>query len=213
VVVTAHPGGSLTGRVVGVTGLDGVVAAVRNGTVGAAAIDMPMGLLDDRPRPCDRDTRRILGPRRSTVFPTPLRPVLVASSYAEACEISRAASGKALPKQSYHLLARIRALDDLIRPDDQHRIIEAHPECAFARLEGEPLASKHIDEGLRQRRVALGALFGAEVEDLIAATPAPVVDLLDAAVLTLTARHVVAGTAVHLGGDLDSTGKRAQVVY
>ena len=218
VVVTARPDGALDAELV--TDLGPVVAAVRSGRVAAAAVDMPIGLLDNRPRACDRAARRVLGPRRSTVFPAPMRPALAATTYPEACELSRAASGRALPIQTFHLLPAIRHLDGLLTPDDQDRFVEAHPECAFARLAGgsgepDPLPSKHQPEGRQQRRDLLTATLGPPLERLLAEKAAPVTDLLDAAVLTITARHLLAGTTIHLGdeADVDTTGKRAQVVY
>ncbi|MGF1596605.1 MAG: DUF429 domain-containing protein [Acidimicrobiales bacterium] len=213
VVVTAGPGPSPTLTADVVTDLDGVVAAARAGQLAVVAIDIPIGLLDDRPRRCDVETRRLLGPRRASVFPAPLRPVLAATDYDDACRLSRIASGKALSKQTYHLLDRIRAVDELLEPDDGERIIEAHPECAFARLAGRPLESKHSEVGRDQRRRALSRALGRPFPRLLAASPAPAGDLLDAAALVCTARHLVAGTAIVVGGELDPTGKRAAVVY
>jgi predicted RNase H-like nuclease len=92
-------------------------------------------------------------------------------------------------------------------------VIEAHPECAFRRLAGRPLPSKHQPEGRQLRHRLLARHIGPPFRRLWAAAPAPPLDLLDATVLTLTARHVEAGTAITLGPELDPTGKRAQVVY
>lgn len=196
-----------------VTDLAPLIGDTRGGRFAALAIDMPIGLLADRPRRADIEARALLGSRRSTVFPAPVRSVLAATSYAEACDLSRAASGKALSKQTYNLVDRIRGLDEILEPEDGLRIVEAHPELAFARLAGEPLPPKKRHEG-RARRIevlddALGARFGA----LLARRPAPLTDLLDAAVLTVTARRVVDGSEVRLGTEVDDTGKSIQVVY
>lgn len=189
-----------------------LIAEVRTGAVAAMAIDMPIGLLEDRPRPCDIEARKVLGPRRSTVFPAPVRATLAAVDYDDACRLSRAASGKALSKQTYNLLAAIRRLDELVEPDDAETIVEAHPECAFARLAGAPLDSKHEAAGRAERHRLLATALGDPFAALDRGEVPPI-DLLDATVLTITARHVVAGTAIRLGGDVDTTGRRAQVVY
>lgn len=191
---------------------------VRTGELAAIAIDMPIGLLDDRSRASDREARALLGPRRSSVFATPVRATLDAVDYADACDRSRAVSGKALSKQAFHLLPKIAEVDRLIEPGDQDRIVEAHPECAFTRLAGAPLEHpKATAEGRALRRNllanALRRCSSTELDALIAAKHVPITDLLDALVLIFTARHVVAGTEERLGGDIDSTGLRAEIVY
>lgn len=211
VVVTAGPGPKLAAEVA--TDLAPLIEAVRHGRIAAAAIDMPIGLLEDRPRQADIEARALLGRRRSTVFPAPVRAVLAASSYREACEVSRAASGKALSKQTYNLVERIRILDELLRPDDGHRIVEAHPELAFARLAGEPLSSKHEPEGRARRAALLDRALGPPFVELRRTSTAPRIDLLDAAVLVMTARRVAVGDAVRLGREIDPLGKTVQVVY
>lgn len=196
--------------------LEPTIARVREGDVAVLAVDMPIGLLADRPRPCDIAARAVLGSRRSTVFPAPVRATLSAADYDEACHLSRAAHGKALSKQAYNLLPAIRRLDQLLEVGDTDSVVEAHPECAFARLAGEPLPSKHTVAGRDRRRQLLDAAYPTAMSRLAARAAErslPLVDLLDAAVLTITARHVIAGTALTLGGDLDPTGKPARIVY
>ncbi len=217
VVVTAHHVGpdapvALAAEVL--PGLEPVVERARRADLAAVAVDMPMGLMADRPRQSDREARAVLGPRRASVFPTPVRAVLEAATYPEACERSRAACGKALSKQSWFLVDRIRHLDQLVTRADQETVVEAHPECAFLRLAGgQPLPSKHTPEGQRRRVQLLRRHLGRPFDRLWRAAPAPPVDLLDATVLTVTARHVVAGTAVVLGRETDPLGKLAQVLF
>lgn len=198
-----------------VEGLEAVVAEVRSGTVAAAGVDMPIGLLADRPRPADLEARKLLGPRRSTVFPAPVRAVLQAEDYDDACRRSRAACGRALSKQTFNLVPAIRHLDTVLVPADNQRIVEAHPELAFARLNGGvTLAAKRSPEGRRDRRRLLTVALGPGLIELVDGGAAPAEDLLDAAALVITARHVVAGSARRLGGGLlDETGKAVQVVY
>jgi predicted RNase H-like nuclease len=78
------------------------------------AVDVPIGLLDAYEvggRVCDRAARQFLGrPRGSSVFPAPVRPVLEAKSWEDACVRSRgsAANGKAVTKQTFAILPKIR---------------------------------------------------------------------------------------------------------
>ncbi len=198
-----------------VSDLTPVIEDLRRGALAAIAIDMPIGLLDDRSRASDREARALLGPRRSSVFPTPLRCVLDATDYADACARSRQASGKALSKQAFNLVPKIAELDALVRPEDQDRLVEAHPELAFTRLNGEPPAdSKHTPEGRELRARLLGSELPTDaVRSILDSGLAPLPDLLDAASLVTTAARVHRGKEVRLGTEHDATGKRAEVVY
>lgn len=214
-IATLHDG---IVRIARAASLDETIDQVRTGALTAMAIDMPIGLLEDRSRASDREARALLGPRRSSVFATPVRATLDSIDYFDACERSRAISGKALSKQAFHLLPKIAEVDRLIEPGDQDRIVEAHPECAFARLFGAPLEHpKATAEGRALRydllAEALRRCSSTELDTLIAAKQVPITDLLDALVLIFTARHVVAGTEQRLGGERDATGLRAEIVY
>jgi len=193
-------------------GLDSVVADARNGKLEMVAVDMPIGLLSRHPRSCDQQARQYISPRGATVFPAPVRAALEASTYEEACQLSRLSSGKAVSRQTYGLFPPIVQLDQLINADDD-RIVEAHPECAFTRLAGGvPPVSKHTSQGMTERIGLLRAALGSRIDDALHERKAPVLDVLDAAVLTITARHVVNGTAIRFGGETDTTGKVAQIL-
>lgn len=212
-VVIAHPDGRLEGRLL--DRLDSLVADVRAGRLAALAVDMPIGLLADHPRPADVAARAVLGPRRSSVFATPVRACLDAADYDDARRRSRAAAGVAPSKQAWNLLPRIAELDRLVVPADQDRIVEAHPELAFHRLAGGPLPGpKGSGLGIRARRTLLVSCWGADAYgSVLADVAAPETDVADALALAGTARRVAAGGAIRLGGQTDPTGKRAEIVY
>ncbi len=116
-------------------------------------VDMIIGLPENRAssRLCDRLARRILRPHGSRVFPAPPRAALAAETYAEACALARAATGKAISKQCWHLFPKIRELDSVSDP----RIRESHPEVVFARLNGgRPIAASKKDPDGREERLA-----------------------------------------------------------
>lgn len=69
-------------------------------------IDIPIGLPTVGPRACDIMARRFIQPRGSSVFPAPVRSVLDAESYVHACELSQAACGKSLSKQTFAILPK-----------------------------------------------------------------------------------------------------------
>lgn len=170
--------------------------------VDAIAVDMPIGLLDAGPRACDVEARRRLGPRRSSVFPTPLRGMLAARTYDEALAIA------GLSKQAYNLLPKIREVDGVMTPSQQRRVGEAHPELGFARALGHPCENpKRTLEGRAERLAVL---------DLTLDRPpsgAAWDDVLDACILTLTARRLARGEVERLGdGARDRTGLRCEIV-
>jgi len=172
--------------------------------VDVVAIDMPIGLPDAGQRACDVAARRELGARRASVFATPVRACLAATSYDEALARHRATDGRGLSRQAFNLLGKIRELD-AVGPEP--RLHEAHPELAFARLLGHvPRHSKRTADGRAERLAAL------ELDAPPACPGAAVDDVLDALALVHTARRIARGTAVELGdGARDRRGIRMAV--
>ncbi len=197
------------------TAVADVVDRARHGELAVVGIDMPIGLPVDGDRAADRAARARLGPRRSSVFPTPARSVLGATDYADALDRSRAATGRGLSRQSFHLLPKIAELDAAVRPDDQRRVLEVHPESCFAALAGAPLpTAKRTGEG-RITRVGLLLPHFPDVADHLAGRPAGVAadDLLDAFAVAWTARRAARGVAERLGdGARDARGLRMEIV-
>jgi predicted RNase H-like nuclease len=159
--------------------------------VAVIAIDMPIGLPEAGQRACDVAARKLLGPRRSSVFATPVRATLAATSYAEALALHRGADGRGLSKQAYNLLPKIRELDANAA---DARLHESHPELAFARLLGHP--AEHPKRSPAGRAERLGVLGLTAISRLPAAAAD---DVLDALALVHTARHIAAGTGNCLG--------------
>jgi predicted RNase H-like nuclease len=167
----------------------------------AVAIDIPIGLLDAYEaggRSCDRAARRLLGrARASSVFPAPVRPVLGATSYPDACTRSRASAphGKAISKQTFNILDKIKEVDDLLhrRPELRQIVREVHPEVSFAVLAGKPMIHKKATRaGQDERRRALLPAFPdlAEIEEEGHREGLPIVDILDATVACWSARRI-----------------------
>ena len=74
-------------------------------------------------RLCDKEARRRLGRRASTVFPPPVRAALAAATYEDANRISREESGKGMTKQTFAILPKIREVDCLLRKSEKARHI------------------------------------------------------------------------------------------
>lgn len=184
-----------------------VVAAADALELTCVGVDMPIGLPSSGPRPADVEARARLGPRRSSLFPTPVDAVLDAVDYRDACERSRAACGKAISVQVWNLVPAIRQVRDAVVGQPEGRFVEVHPESSFVALAGEPLPSKKTDDGVAARCAALRPVI-PDLDRLLADPPARVGidDVLDALVVTWSAARRVAGTAEILGGGTDDSG-------
>jgi predicted RNase H-like nuclease len=184
-----------------------LVASVERGDLVAVAVDIPVGLPEQGPRRCDVEARQRVGPRRSSVFPAPVRAVLGCATWEEANSRSRAVDGRGLAHQVFNLLPKIGEVDGLLSPVHQARVVEAHPELCFASIAGEPL--------LHAKRTATGK--AARIA-LVGFVPAPLPgaaadDVLDAHAALWTARRVAAGDEERLGGgERDGRALRMEIV-
>jgi len=121
-------------------------------------IDIPIGLRSEggKARLCDIAARKYLTKKRSSsIFPTPCRKALDASSYKEANKINKKITGKGLSKQTYNIMPKIKEVDMLLRKVGHASkiIIESHPEVCFTALNSEkPLEYyKKTKKGIKQR--------------------------------------------------------------
>jgi len=162
---------------------------------GVIAIDIPIGLPTAGPRACDREARRLVGPRRSSVFPAPPRPSLSASTFADTTGLSM---------QSWNLVPKIREVDEAWEP----RVVEAFPELVFAVLAGAPMThSKRTPEGQAERLASLGMKAAPRL------TGATADDVLDAIACLRAAHRYSAGTALSLGdGTADARGRPMRII-
>ena len=127
-------------------------------------IDIPIGLKADgnAERRCDPQARRLLGPRRSSVFPAPCREAIYAGSYQEACDVNQRLTGKRLSVENWNIIPKIRDVDLLLSEDISARdhIREIHPELCFWGLAGRPMQyAKKRSEGLAERTQLLQSIY------------------------------------------------------
>jgi predicted RNase H-like nuclease len=121
-------------------------------------VDIPIGLPDDAPRTCDRETRDRLGPRGSSVFPVPTRAALACEDREAASAVNERLSGRRLSIQSWALAPKIREVDRLLRSEPRARksVVEAHPELCLAELNGgDPMAHSKREPAGREERLAV----------------------------------------------------------
>lgn len=118
-----------------------LVAALPSDTV--IAVDMPIGLPDrsgPKGRAPERAVRPLLGARRSSVFSIPSREAVHCEDYRQGCAVARRTSdpSRAFAKQAFHIFPKIRQIDAMLiaEPALRRRVVEVHPELAFATLNG-----------------------------------------------------------------------------
>lgn len=187
----------------------------------ATGIDVPVGLADNDARDCDVTARQRLRPYGSRVFPAPIRTVAAlppSASYAHACAVSRSvhARQKALSRQTWNILGKIREVDAMMTPQLQVRIIEVHPEVSFAALAGRPLEPKRTPAGQAERLQALRA-WRRDPEEAIQRVPRPARadDALDALAAAWSAGRWLRGEAYVLptaDPPRDEYGLRMEIV-
>jgi len=90
------------------------------------AIDIPIGLSEKGPRQADHLARMALGPRRSSVFPTPVRAVLGARSWKAAVAGAPMSHAKKSPAGRVERLAVIAATFGHGAFDDAYAHVRGH---------------------------------------------------------------------------------------
>ncbi|MEA3145348.1 MAG: hypothetical protein QOI53_775 [Verrucomicrobiota bacterium] len=178
-------------------------------------VDIPIGLPDFTPiggRSCEKQARRVLGRRASSVFSALGRACLKGASRLEADHLNREAGGVGIGAQAWGLAKKLREVDLAVTADAQRTIYEVHPEVSFwAMNEKTPmLHSKKTAEGERVRVNALvQAGFPTEfVEKLPAGLKVRRDDFLDACAAIWTAKRIANREAGRfpLGAERDVRG-------
>jgi predicted RNase H-like nuclease len=134
-------------------------------------VDIPIGLPNTGPRPCDLEARqRLKMPRSASVFPAPLRACLGATSYKEAAKIRYKIEGKKMSLQAFGILKKVAEVDALLLNDKRlaERVVEVHPEVSFMEWNSKrPMKhSKHKQEGKAERAKLIEKEWPNAIESL-----------------------------------------------
>ena len=183
-------------------------------------VDIPIGLVEGGPRRADLEARKVLGPRRNSVFPAPDPRIVTAPTYEEANSRARSITGRGVSRQAFAIFPKIVDVDRTLSPALQGRVFEVHPEVCFWALGGRPMAHpKRTVEGFEERRALLGGVLGVELPDRrtagVMAKPAKADDVLDAIVAAWTARRDALGRSRRLPEEpqVDARGLRLEMVF
>ncbi len=131
-------------------------------------IDIPIGLPDTGRRASDIAARKLLGEAWPRLFVDVRRPLLAFADY-DAANAWAKQDGNGISRQLWNILPKIGEVDRFIAPAMQDRILEAHPELAFARLHGGAAVreGKKTRTGLAIRAGLLRKAGFAELEDWV----------------------------------------------
>jgi predicted RNase H-like nuclease len=169
------------------------------------AIDIPIGLTEKDPRQCDHEARNLSkAPRRSSVFPTPIRPALEAKDRFDASKLTSAVNGRKVGVQLWGIFPKIRETDEVLRanPHIQGRVYEVHPELCFWYWKGQRSMKdrKKSSAGKAERRRLIDAYFGEPAVKQVRATHSPrevgIDDVHNAFAALWTAQRISEGTAL-----------------
>ena len=125
-------------------------------------VDIPIGLPEgEGGRDCDREARRRLERRRSSVFPTPTRQTVRQAAespgeYRAACDVERRLTGKNISQQAFRIAPKIAQVDRALLERGANatpQVREVHPElCFWALNRNRPMMfNKKKAEGERER--------------------------------------------------------------
>ncbi|MEW8326880.1 MAG: DUF429 domain-containing protein [Candidatus Thiodiazotropha sp.] len=187
-------------------------------------IDIPIGLKVSgrEERKCDREARRLLGRRASSVFPVPCRQVLDCRSYQAGSELNHSQTGRRLSRQSWGIVPKIAEADRLIRTlPDKTKLKEMHPEVCFLALNrGRPMShNKKRPQGRAERLALLERHLpnsGAIIDQARAASPKKDLaddDILDALVGAVTASHPESLVSLPAVAERDELGLVMEIVF
>jgi len=165
-------------------------------------VDIPIGLPDFTPtggRSCEKEARRVLGRRASSVFSASGRSCLKGASRLEADNLNRGAGGIGIGAQAWGLAKKLREVDAALTPEAQRTIYEVHPEVSFWAMNGKNpmLHSKATTKGAKERVDALirGDFLPEFVEKIPDGMKVKRDDFLDACAAVWTAKRIAKNEA------------------
>jgi predicted RNase H-like nuclease len=163
-------------------------------------IDMAVGLADTTVRQADVLARARVGRLASSVFVIPVRAAVELETFADAVAVQRRLTGRGISIQAHGLRVKLLEVDAWVRgTPPAKRVVEIHPELAFATLQGAPLVlNKRAWGGMTRRRQLLAGAGIDLPDDLGPVGRVGIDDVLDAAAVAWSAQRVATGRAQHL---------------
>ena len=138
--------------------LERATRAIENAPIAVIGVDMFVGLPDHSVRRADALARRVIGPRRSSVFNAPVRAALEATTYSDALVINREMTGQGFSAQAFAVRKKALEIDRFVH-DLKVPLIEVHPEVTFTQMNGEPLLFSKKTHLLNSRNEPIRTTF------------------------------------------------------
>jgi len=187
-------------------------------------IDIPIGLREEESleRLCDLEARKVLGNRRSSVFPSPSRLALGYEKYSVASTINFNHTGKKLNKQSFAISKKIKEVDEfIIFTELQGKFREMHPEICFWALNKKQSMkfNKKGANGINERIQILKKYF-SKTNNLVREVQLRYLrkdlandDILDALVGAISARFYPNLKQLSTSPEVDTRELKMEIVY
>jgi len=177
-------------------------------------IDIPIGLPESGRRASDIAARKLLGAAWPRIFVDARRPLLAFADYEVANEWAKR-DGNGISRQLWNILPKIGEVDRFMAPSMQRRILEAHPELAFGRLQDGAVVQegKKTPRGFAIRAKLLRQAGFDEIPswtERLRGSGAGADDLLDACALAVAARAPV---RVACTSETDARGLTMDIWY
>ncbi len=176
-----------------------------------AMIDMPIGLKTTGYRVCDLRARELVG---AAVFLGARRDLWTFPDMAAANRHYWQRGDKGVSCQLWNIRDKIRELDDVMTPERQKTIGEAHPELIFWSLAGERRLERKTSATGREQRIRLLEKQGfAKLRKWLTQRHGTGIgrdDLIDACACAIAARD---STSCLDGEDPDPRGLRMEINY
>ncbi|WP_303900883.1 DUF429 domain-containing protein [Thiohalomonas denitrificans] len=187
-------------------------------------IDIPIGLRSAgaEERRCDREARKLLGPRASSVFVAPCRQALGCEDYASGSSTNRAVTGRRLSRQSWAITPKIAEVDTFIRMlSERRKLREMHPELCFRALnDSQPMGHNKKKAAGHAERLAVLSRWLPQVPKIVEQARArwprkdlAIDDILDALVGAVTAARPGALESLPAVPEKDDKGLSMEIVY
>lgn len=176
-----------------------------------AMIDMPIGLPSSGYRECDLRARALIGP---AVFLGARRDLWKFQDMAAANKCYRDRNDKGVSIQLFNIRDKIKEVDDVMTPEGQKTIGEAHPELIFWNLASERKLERKTSAAGREQRLKLLETRGfTRVRKWLTQRHGTGIgrdDLIDACACAVAARD----STKRVGGDeIDPRGLRMEINY
>ncbi len=187
-------------------------------------IDIPIGLSSKKhPRTIDKEMRKELQNRRSTVFNAPCRAAVYEKDNEKARQLNIQIEGKSLSIQSLFIREKIREVDQfLVESNSVVELIESHPEICFKHLNQNIVQTKKSKSEGIDERLKIIENYDSQLLDLYKSaikifkrSEVKKDDIVDAMVLCLANRLAKGNTLSFLtdSNTIDEEGIKMRVAF